>query len=127
MLHITGVHLKIIFILLCMILSHRHHVNGRDDLVYTTSFLDGDQMRTFYRTFRDLAMRIVGQTGRRTRGPFLQETENKFPCNVTGMRSETVPTSVHRLRPGTRTVAPQIYANQRQTTQIKIHFHFVRD
>lgn len=100
MLHVTGIHVKIIFILFSTMLSHYHQVNGRDDLVYTTSFLDGNQMRTVYRTFRDLAMRFVGQTGRRTQGTFLQETEDKFPCNVTGMRSETVPTSVHRLRPG---------------------------
>lgn len=76
------------------------HVNCRDDLVYTTSFLDGDRMRSFYRTFRDLAMRLVGQTGRRTRGAFLQESGGEFPCNLTNARSEEVPTSVHRLRPG---------------------------
>lgn len=101
LLYTTRIHLKIIFILLSTILSQYHYVNGRDDLVYNTSFLDGSQFRRFYRTFRDLAMFIVGQTGQRTRGPFLQETaEQQFPCNVTGMRSETVPTSVHRLRPG---------------------------
>lgn len=86
---------------LCFILfGHPTIVNGRDDIVYTTSFLDGDSMRSMYRTFRDLALRILGQTGRRTRGAFLQETEGDFPCNVTGMRSATIPKSVHRLRPG---------------------------
>lgn len=58
-------------------------------------------MRSMYRSFRDFAMRIIGQTGRRTRGAFLQDTDTKFPCNKTGMRSPTIPTSVHQLRPGT--------------------------
>lgn len=79
-------------------------VSGRDDSEFEdehrTSFLDGDSMRSMYRSFRDLAMRIIGQTGRRTRGAFLQETDTKFPCNVTGMRSSIAPNSVHHLRPG---------------------------
>lgn len=111
--------------MLCTILSHYHHVNGRDDLVYTTSFLDGNQMRTFYRTMRELAMRIVGQTGRRTRGPFLQEIENQFPCNVTGMRSDTVPTSVHRLRPGTHIFANTDAYYTKYIGKLKVNFLFV--
>lgn len=79
---------------------HLENVNGREDIVYATSFLDNRQMRNVYRTFRDLAQRIVGQTGERTKGPFLQAAGDKFPCNVTGMRSKTVPNNVHRLRPG---------------------------
>lgn len=79
-------------------------VSGRDDSEFEeehrTSFLDGDSMRSMYRSFRDFAMRIIGQTGRRTRGAFLQETDTKFPCNVTGMRSSIAPNSVHHLRPG---------------------------
>lgn len=95
---IKGSYLQLLFLVISIL--SQYHVDGRDDLVYTTSFLDNNQMRTFYRTFRDFAMRIVGQTGRRTRGAFLQEVEDQFPCNVSGMRSENVPTSVHRLRPG---------------------------
>lgn len=79
-------------------------VSGADDSEledeHRTTFLDGDSMRSMYRSFRDFAMRIIGQTGRRTRGAFLQETDTKFPCNVTGMRSSIVPNSVHHLRPG---------------------------
>lgn len=98
MLKLTVIRISVLCFVL--ILLGNHHVNGKDDIVYTTTFLDGDSMRSMYRTFRDFAMRILGQTGRRTRGAFLQETEGDFPCNVTGMRSHIVPTSVHRLRPG---------------------------
>lgn len=73
---------------------------ARDDYEHPISFLDGDSMRSMYRSFRDFAMRIIGQTGRRTRGAFLQETDTKFPCNKSGMRSPSIPVSVHRLRPG---------------------------
>lgn len=75
-------------------------MSGRDDYEHPISFLDGDSMRSMYRSFRDFAMRIIGQTGRRTRGTFLQDTDTKFPCNISGMRSETIPNSVHRLKPG---------------------------
>lgn len=74
--------------------------SDREEYEHPISFLDGDSMRSMYRSFRDFAMRIIGQTGRRTRGTFLQDTDTKFPCNVTGMRSSIVPTSVHRLKPG---------------------------
>lgn len=72
----------------------------RDDYEHPISFLDGDSMRSMYRSFRDFAMRIIGQTGRRTRGTFLQDTDTKFPCNRSDVRSAAVPSSVHRLKPG---------------------------
>lgn len=75
-------------------------IAASEEYEHPTSFLDGDSMRSMYRTFRNFAMRIIGQTGRRTRGTFLQETDTKFPCNKSGMRSSSIPTSVHRLRPG---------------------------
>lgn len=68
--------------------------------MYAKSFLDGNAMRSLYRMFRDIAFRIVGPTGQRVHGRFLADTERDFPCNTTGMRSATVPDSVHRLRPG---------------------------
>lgn len=72
----------------------------RDEYEHPISFLDGDSMRSMYRSFRDFAMRIIGQTGRRTRGTFLQDTDTKFPCNRSDMRSANGASSVHRLRPG---------------------------
>lgn len=70
--------------------------------MYAKTFLDGNAMRSLYRIFRELTYRIVGQTGQRIQGRFLQDVENDFPCNTTGMRSAVVPNSVHRLRPGKR-------------------------
>lgn len=87
-------------LLIIILYCHLECVNCRRDIVYA-SFLDNRQMRSFYRTFRDIASRLIGQTGWRTKGSFLQgESKDDFPCNVTGMRSETVPNSVHKLRPG---------------------------
>lgn len=83
-----------------LILISLSTVSGQDG-VYSTTLLDGSQIRSFYRSVRDFAMWMIGHTGRRTRGAFLQGTEGHFPCNLTSMRSSTVPTNVHRLRPGT--------------------------
>lgn len=71
-----------------------------EELMYAKTFLDGNAMRTFYRMFRDLTFLIVGQTSQRANGRFLQDVEYEFPCNTSGMRSATIPDSVHRLRPG---------------------------
>lgn len=57
-------------------------------------------MRMLYRSFRNMVFRFIGETGARTKGQFLQEEEEKFPCDISNMRSPTIPTSVHRLRPG---------------------------
>lgn len=85
----------IFFLLICTI-----QCTAREEYEHPISFLDGDSVRSMYRSFRDFAMRIIGQTGRRTRGTFLQDTDTKFPCNRSNMRSSTVPNSVHRLKPG---------------------------
>lgn len=97
---LTVIQLSMFYLLICMLSNCC--VNGRDTEEYEhpISFLDGDSMRSMYRSFRDFAMRIIGQTGRRTRGAFLQDTDTKFPCNKTDMRSAQIPTSVHHLRPG---------------------------
>uniref|UniRef100_A0A182T1N7 Secreted protein n=1 Tax=Anopheles maculatus TaxID=74869 RepID=A0A182T1N7_9DIPT len=65
--------------------------------------LDSVGMRGVFRFMRSFMFNIVGKTGKRTRGSFLQEripSEVPFPCNVTLGRSAKVPTSVHKLRPG---------------------------
>lgn len=57
-------------------------------------------MRMLYRSFRNMVFRFIGETGARTKGQFLQEEEDDFPCDISNMRSPTIPTSVHRLKPG---------------------------
>lgn len=89
---------QLIFALFFLLICSR--CTAREEDEHPISFLDGDSMRSMYRSFRDFAMRIIGQTGRRTRGTFLQDTDTKFPCNRSDMRSTTVPMSVHRLKPG---------------------------
>lgn len=85
--------------LLLLVLSDDHIVSGRD-LVEQTSMLDGVFIRSLFHSFRDFTFRLVGSTGRKTRGSFLQDMHKKFPCDLTEANSRTVPDSVHRLRPG---------------------------
>lgn len=100
MLKITVFDLFVLCILLSLFYNYRVDSNPSESFLYSKTFLDGESVRSMYRTFRDLTLRLVGQTGRRTRGTFLQDTEGDFPCNKTGMRSSTIPNSVHRLKPG---------------------------
>ncbi|XP_037917626.1 phospholipase B1, membrane-associated-like [Hermetia illucens] len=69
-----------------------------------TSRLDSSaQIRKLYRNFRELYSRLLGGTGQRTSGDFLQKripNNIPFPCRGEGYRSRTIPTSVHQLRPG---------------------------
>ncbi|KAL1373949.1 hypothetical protein pipiens_018357, partial [Culex pipiens pipiens] len=69
-----------------------------------TSQLDASMpIRMFYRGFREVYNRLLGPTGDRVRGAFLQPhvmPNVPFPCETEGYRSERVPTSVHQLRPG---------------------------
>lgn len=90
---------QLIFALFFLLICTQCTAQRGDDYEHPISFLDGDSMRSMYRSFRDFAMRIIGQTGRRTRGTFLQ-TDTEFPCNRSDMRSTTVPSNVHRLKPG---------------------------
>lgn len=91
---------KVMQLLLVVIfLSCIHRLNGRD-IVEETSMLDSGFMRSLFHSFRDFTFRLVGSTSRKTRGNFLQEPNEKFPCDLNGMRSSRIPTSVHRLRPG---------------------------
>lgn len=92
--------LSVIYLVIYILVSCCVHGRNSEEYEHPISFLDGDSMRSMYRSFRDFAMRIIGQTGRRTRGAFLQDTDTEFPCNKTGMRSTSVPTSVHHLKPG---------------------------
>lgn len=87
-------------LLVVIILSFVHRLSCRD-IVEETSMLDSGFMRSLFHSFRDFTFRLVGSTSRKTRGNFLQEPNEKFPCDLKGMRSSRVPTSVHRLRPGT--------------------------
>ncbi|XP_040151381.1 phospholipase B1, membrane-associated-like isoform X1 [Anopheles arabiensis] len=72
--------------------------------------LDSPLLATKYRGFREVMFNFIGQTGN-NKNKFLINLkkgkvqkqfgpEEPFFCNTTGMRSETVPTSVDRLRPG---------------------------
>lgn len=92
------------FLLIVIILSCIHQLSGRD-IVEETSMLDSGFMRSLFHSFRDFTFRLVGSTSRKTRGNFLQEPNEKFPCDLNGMRSNRVPTSVHRLKPGTSITA----------------------
>lgn len=65
-----------------------------------TTIMDHQLIRSLFHTFRDLEFNLVGRTGRRTLGNFLQEKQHKFPCVVKNMRSYEIPKSVHRLKPG---------------------------
>ncbi|XP_063975285.1 phospholipase B1, membrane-associated-like isoform X2 [Diachasmimorpha longicaudata] len=72
--------------------------------------LDNPFSIQLYRSLKDLAFGFIGSSnaqGRHFRGVEEQDrTQYKipdslpFPCNKTGGRSRTVPSSVHRLRPG---------------------------
>ncbi|XP_052873446.1 phospholipase B1, membrane-associated-like [Anopheles cruzii] len=75
----------------------------RVDPTDQTTLLDGPGMRAVFRFLRTWMFNIVGRTGQRTSGPFRQDTippEVPFPCNVSLGRSQRVPSSVHKLRPG---------------------------
>ncbi|XP_058461606.1 phospholipase B1, membrane-associated-like [Malaya genurostris] len=69
-----------------------------------TSQLDASMpIRMFYRSFREVYNRLLGPTGGRIQGAFLQPhvmPSVPFPCDTRGYRSQIVPTSVHKLRPG---------------------------
>lgn len=72
---------------------------GRD-LVEETSMLDGVFIRSLFHSVRDFTFRLVGATGRKTRGAFLQDMHREFPCDLSLAKSQFVPDSVHKLRPG---------------------------
>lgn len=76
--------------------EYEHHI--------VTSQLDASTpIRMFYRGFREIYNRLLGPTGDRVKGAFLQAhvmPNVPFPCDTRGYRSDKVPTSVHQLRPG---------------------------
>lgn len=94
----TVIHTKVFIILIS--LSVFNCVGGQDGVIYSTTVLDGNQIRSFYRSLRDFGMWMIGQTAQRSQGSYLEGVKGDFPCNLTNMRSPTIPTSVHRLRPG---------------------------
>lgn len=67
------------------------------------TFMDSTLSRFMYRSMRNLTLIAVGQTGYRTRGRFLQEPfpeTVRFPCDLNIGKSQEIPESVQRLRPG---------------------------
>lgn len=57
----------------------------------------------FHHHHHRLHFRLLGGTGNRQNGIFLQKRvpdNQPFPCRTAGHRSRIVPTSVHQLRPG---------------------------
>ncbi|XP_053670197.1 phospholipase B1, membrane-associated-like [Anopheles nili] len=77
--------------------------DNRPDITDQTTLLDSVGMRAVFRFLRTWMFNIVGRTGQRTNGAFMQDRippEVPFPCNVSLGRSPKVPTSVHKLRPG---------------------------
>ncbi|XP_053658229.1 phospholipase B1, membrane-associated-like [Anopheles marshallii] len=77
--------------------------NTHVDITDQTTLLDGVEMRAVFRFLRSWMFNIVGRTGQRISGSFLQEqipTHVPFPCNITLGKSAMVPTSVHKLKPG---------------------------
>lgn len=92
-------HPKRLIIIIAIVLLSLSSTKGRD-LVEQTSMLDGAFMRSLFHTVRDLTFRLVGATGRKTRGAFLQDVHKQFPCDLRLAKSERRPTSVHKLRPG---------------------------
>uniref|UniRef100_A0A182K1T2 SGNH hydrolase-type esterase domain-containing protein n=1 Tax=Anopheles christyi TaxID=43041 RepID=A0A182K1T2_9DIPT len=73
------------------------------DVTDQRTLLDSAGIRPMFHLLRTFMFNVVGRTGQRTSGAFLQKrvpSEVPFPCNVTLGRSAKVPTSVHKLRPG---------------------------
>lgn len=93
---------SLMIVAIAMLLMHRSSISGASarELVEQTSMLDGVFMRTLFHTVRDFTFRLVGATGRKTRGAFLQDTHAQFPCDLRQARSKRRPVSVHKLRPG---------------------------
>lgn len=85
-----------------ILLINLHSISSYD-LVDRVSRLDDKNLRIFYHTFRNIVFNSIGRTGDRTKGVFLQEKfpdDMKFPCNITLGKSNEVPTSIQKLRPG---------------------------
>lgn len=85
------------------ILRNLTAVQEFEDHIVTSSLDNSPMIRMFYRGFRELYSRLVSGTGdRHNSDRFQSVVSNKipFPCNVHGFRSDKVPKSVHKLRPG---------------------------
>ncbi|XP_059607889.1 phospholipase B1, membrane-associated-like [Phlebotomus argentipes] len=69
-----------------------------------TSPLDASlPIRRFYRGFREIYSRILGETGQRESGNSFQSHVSRskaFPCSLEGFRSSQPPESVQQVRPG---------------------------
>lgn len=84
-------------------ITDKTHVHAHD-VVEQTTMLDGAFVRSIFHTFRDFTFRWVQSTTNRqprTRTHMLEQHHQQFPCDV-NIKSNKVPVSVHRLRPGKR-------------------------
>ncbi|XP_055692992.1 phospholipase B1, membrane-associated-like [Lutzomyia longipalpis] len=73
------------------------------DTIFTSRLDASAPIRRFYRGFREVYSRLLGETGQRNSGNFLQAhvpPTRAFPCQTEGFRSATPPVSVHQVRPG---------------------------
>ncbi|XP_065084834.1 phospholipase B1, membrane-associated-like [Ochlerotatus camptorhynchus] len=78
-------------------------VTSATDITDQVSPLDRDPLRYLFHSMRRWMFNMVGRTGLRTRGHFLQDKipdDLPFPCDISLGRSRRVPKSVHKLRPG---------------------------
>lgn len=73
------------------------------DAYELTSRLDDPRLRFLFHSFRDIAFNVIGRTGQKTKGRFLQAKfpdTASFPCDVSIGKSKVRPSSIHKLRPG---------------------------
>ncbi|XP_049289997.1 phospholipase B1, membrane-associated-like isoform X2 [Anopheles funestus] len=93
----------LVFSLLPLTYGRARRKDAHVDITDQTTVLDGVGMRAVFRFLRSWMFDVVGRTGQRMSGSYLQEqipSHVPFPCNITLGRSTKVPTSVHKLRPG---------------------------
>lgn len=91
-------------VIILVVLENRMCLTStNDDYQLYTSPLDSLTYRPVFHKVRDVLFNIVGKTGHRRYGKFLQEPFPDvvdFPCHLVNVVSQEIPTSVHELRPG---------------------------
>lgn len=68
-----------------------------------TTLLDDQKLRFIFHQFRNLTFNTIGKASHKTKGNFLQEkfpSNALFPCDIKIGKSNEIPNSVHRLKPG---------------------------
>lgn len=75
-----------------------------NDVVEQTTMLDSAFVRTIFHAVRDFTFRWIVATANKQPSPkYLSPQPEQFPCDLRLGRSNTPPSSVHRLRPGNLT------------------------